>query len=112
MLEAREVTAFVAWMSWLRLRTAPFKCCLSLDNLASAVTTPLLKLIHHMTETGRFWSHVRKHVRMRADDMATTLKPPVGDDWYPTVARVFVSENVDRVSPVEERQMNDVEIFA
>lgn len=88
------------------------KCCVSLDNLASTVTTPLLKLTRHMTETARFRSKVRKHVRMRADDMAATPKPSVGDDLYTTVPTVFVSENVNGGSPVGERGLNDAERFA
>lgn len=88
------------------------KCCISLDNLASTVTTPLLKLTRHMTETSKFRSKFRKHMRMRADDTAETPRPPVNDELYPSAPKVCVSEDVDAGSPPKERQMNDAERFA
>ena len=56
------------------------KCCISLDNLASTVTTPLLKLTRHMTETARFRAKLRKEAKIRAEDLVATPRPPLGDD--------------------------------
>ena len=56
------------------------KCCVSLDNLASTITTPLLKLSRHMTETARFRAKLRKEAKIRAEDLVPTPRPPLGDD--------------------------------
>ena len=56
------------------------KCCVSLDNLASTITTPLLKLSRHMTETARFRAKLRKEAKIRAEDLVPTPRPPLEDD--------------------------------
>ena len=56
------------------------KCCVSLDNLSSTVTTPLLKLSRHMAETARFRAKVRKQAKIRADELVATPRPPLDED--------------------------------
>ena len=69
------------------------KCCISLDNLASTVTTPLLKLTRHMTESARFRAKLRKQVRARAEDCLATPRPPLDGDSDEIVVRVV--EGID-----------------
>ena len=76
------------------------KCCISLDNLASTITTPLLKLTRHMTETARFRAKLRKEAKMRAEDLVPTPRPPLGDDEIDSrVPVVNVEDSLGVYSP-------------
>ena len=88
------------------------KCCVSLDNLASTVTTPLLKLSRHMTETARFRSKVRKQASMRTDDLLATPRPPLDDEEEvrERVPEIRVLESVDGDS--EGVPQTTTEVFA
>ena len=69
------------------------KGCISLDNLASTITTPLLKLTRHMTETARFRAKLRKEAKMKAEDLVPTPRPPLGDDEIDSRVPVVSAED-------------------
>ena len=69
------------------------KFCVSLENLNSTVTTPLLKLSRHMTETARFRTKVRKQALTRAEDLVATPRPDLDEEVEPRV--IVVEESVD-----------------
>ena len=88
------------------------KCCISLDNLNSTVTTPLLKLTRHMTETARFRAKLRKEAKIRAEDLVPTPRPPLGDDEIDCRVPLVCVENSVGAIPLATVRPSMAERFA
>ena len=51
-------------------------CCASLDDVHIVVNAPLLKLLNHVTCTGKLRRTIHKHSKLRAADNLSTPRPP------------------------------------